>query len=88
MLRQRFNNEQEVTEWYKSNVENQPVIVEFGEFDMPDMYPCVMVYNMIEHPYCDNHYDDEQMAKLKKDGYCSDEIVKFIFYYTYPTDFE
>lgn len=88
MNTRKFDNVNEFNEWRKSNVDGYPLIFEFGEFDEPTMYPCIVVYDTIEQPYTNCSVEDEQYDELREDGYDSDDIEKFIYHYVYPTDFE
>ena len=87
MTTKKFNNEKEFNNWERTHI-NGGIIFEFGEFDTPMMYPCIMVYEFIEQPYCNCDDDFEQYNKLKAEGYDSDEIEKLTYHYVYPTDFD
>ena len=88
MNTRRFNNESEFNAWKVKYVDCGGIIFEFGEFDSPMMYPCIMVYEFVEQPYCNNSDMDEQFMKLRNEGYDSDEIELLMYHYIYPTDFD
>lgn len=62
---------------------------EFGDdIDSPTMYPCIVVYDTFEQPFCDNEDMDEQYDRLQEEGYDSDDIELMVYHFVYPTDFE
>ena len=81
-----FNKEQEVNNWCGTHLDGA-IIYEFGEFDYPLMYPCIMVYEFIEYPYIYSAVEDEQYNKLREEGYDRDDIEKLVYHYVYPTNF-
>lgn len=81
-----LNNETEFKDWYKNNIENYTLIFEFGEPDLPEEYPCIIVYEYVD-PSTTNSYEEVQFDELIEQGYYSDEIEKFIYHYVYPNDF-
>lgn len=87
MNARKFENEQEFNEWKERNLIGG-IIFEFGEFDSPMMYPCIIVYEFIEKPYIYGADEDEQYDNLREEGYDRDDIEKLIYHYVYPTDFD
>ena len=87
MNTQKFDNVQEFNTWRDKNL-NGGIIFEFGEFDDPIMYPCIMVYEFIEQPYIYGSDEDEQFNELIEEGYDSEDIEKLVYHYIYPTDFD
>ena len=83
----RFNKEQEFNNWCSRNLDGA-IIYDFGEFDEPMMFPCIMVYEFIEYPYIYSADEDEQYNKLREEGYDRDDIEKLVNHYVYPTDFD
>ena len=88
MNMQKFNNEQEFNAWKAKYVDCGGVIFEFGEFDSPMMYPCIMVYDFIEEPNITNSDMEEQYDELIADDYDSEDIELLMYHYVYPTDFD
>jgi hypothetical protein len=87
MNARKFENEQEFNEWKERNLIGG-VIFEFGEFDSPMMYPCIMVYEFIEEPNITNSDMEEQYDELIADDYDSEDIELLMYHYVYPTDFD
>jgi hypothetical protein len=87
MNSRRFENVNEFKDWSATNL-NGAIIYEYGEFDTPMMYPCIMVYEFIEQPYCNCADDFEQFDNLRNEDYDSEDIEKLIYHYIYPTDFD
>lgn len=88
MNTRRFNSEQEFLKWKEKNVWGSTMF-EFGDdIDSPTMYPCIVVYDTFEHPFCDNEDMDEQYDRLQEEGYDSDDIELMVYHFVYPTDFE
>lgn len=87
MNARKFENEQEFNEWKERNLIGG-VIFEFGEFDSPMMYPCIIVYEFIEEPNITNSDMEEQYDELIADDYDSEDIELLMYHYVYPTDFE
>jgi hypothetical protein len=87
MNARKFENEQEFNEWKERNLIGG-VIFEFGEFDSPMMYPCIMVYEFIEEPNITNSDMEEQYDELIADDYDSEDMELLIYHYVYPTDFD
>lgn len=87
MNTQKFDNVQEFNTWTDKNL-NGGIIFEFGVFDDPIMYPCIMVYAFIEQPYVYGSDEDEQYDELIEEGYDSEDIEKLVYKYIYPTDFD
>jgi hypothetical protein len=87
MNARKFENEQEFNEWKERNLIGG-VIFEFGEFDSPMMYPCIMVYEFIEEPNITNSDMEEQYDELIADDYDSEDIELLMYQYVYPTDFD
>ena len=86
MLTTSFNNETEFNKWVEERVTPFPIVIEGGgEMDSPDMYPCIMVYDWIEHPYCKCDGEEESFNELEEDGYYSDEIEMLKYHYVYRT---
>ena len=82
----KFDNVSSFNEWRKSIY---GVIIEFGkEIESPTMYPCIVVYEFIEHPYLTTADEDDQFDDLIAEGYDSDDIEKLIYHFIYPTDFD
>ena len=87
MNARKFENEQEFNEWKERNLIGG-IIFEFGEFDSPIMYPCIMVYEFIEEPNITNSDMEEQYDELIADDYDSEDMELLIYHYVYPTDFD
>jgi hypothetical protein len=87
MNARKFENEQEFNEWKERNLIGG-IIFEFGEFDSPMMYPCIMVYEFIEEPNITNSDMEEQYDELIADDYDSEDMELLIYHYVYPTDFD
>jgi hypothetical protein len=81
-----LNNETEFKDWYERNIENSILIFEFGAPEPPTEYPCIVVYEYID-PSTTTQSEEEEFDELLEQGYCSDEIEKFIYHYVYPSDF-
>lgn len=88
MNTRKFENEKEFNNWYNNTIEGYPMVFEFGEFDSPMMYPCIIVYETLDKPFIDDADAEEQFNDLLNEGYCRDEIEEFIYHYVYPTDFD
>lgn len=86
MYTEKFNNESDFQTWYQNTIENSILIFEFGEPDLPEEYPCIIVYEYVD-PSTTNSYEEVQFNELIEQGYYSDEIEKFIYHYVYPSDF-
>lgn len=87
MNARKFENEQKFNEWKERNLIGG-IIFEFGEFDSPIMYPCIMVYEFIEEPNITNSDMEEQYNELIADDYDSEDIELLMYHYVYPTDFD
>lgn len=83
----KFNNESEFNEWKERNLIGA-IVFEFGEFDSPMMYPCIMVYEFMDGVCCSCSDEEEEFNALIAEGYYSDEIEYLLYHYVYPTDFE
>lgn len=87
MNTQKFNNETEFNAWVENNLADYGVIGR-NDVDAPHNYPCIMVYDFIEQPFCDCESDEEEFDELIEEGYESDEIEKFIYHFVDMTHFE
>lgn len=89
MRKQRINTREEFDNWYTSSLATFPVVIEGGGgLEPPTNYPCIMVYDFIEKPYFECFDEEQDFDAFRSEGYCSDEIEKFIYHYVYLTDFK
>jgi hypothetical protein len=86
MYTELINNQSDFQNWYQNTIENSILIFEFGEPEPPTEYPCIIIYDYTD-PSTTTQSEEEEFDELLEQGYCSDEIEKFIYHYVYQSDF-
>ena len=87
-MKKKFNDEVEFNDWVYRNMDDEPIIPEYGEMPEPNEYPCIMIYEFIDNPCLDNGDEEDIYDELKEQGYDDEDIQKLCYEFVYPSDFK